>query len=316
MQSRMNAPRAEYERRMNRVLDHIDRHLDAQLDLPSLADIANFSRYHFHRIFAAWMGETIGDYVRRRRLEVAAHKLAAGGTVLEVALATGFGSGEAFARAFKVRFGCTPTEWRSDQPGRRAAFLASQHAQYSNSSQVVSKPGQAGCGANGEHGVSNHPYEETTMEVKVMDLPPARIAYRRHIGPYGPSVGEFWERTMLPWLLANGLTGATCYGIGHDDPSITPPDKCRYDACVEIPEGFEPGGQFGVSALPGGRYALTRYTGSPIGIAQAWNRLMNEWLPSSGLQLDERPCFERYDGLGTQPDGGFTCEICIPVKAL
>jgi len=309
----MNDPRSEYERRMNRVLDHIDRNLDAQLDLPALADIANFSRYHFHRIFAGWMGETIGDYVRRRRLEVAAHKLAAGGTVLEVALSTGFGSGEAFARAFKTRFGSTPTEWRNSTPERTAAFLAAQN---SNLDQANSKYGQAGGGANGEHGFSNNPFGEMIMEVNIVDLPPARIAYRRHIGPYGPAVGQFWAQAVMPWMLGQGLAGATCYGIGHDDPSVTPADKCRYDACVEIPEGFEPGGQFSVAHLPGGRYAVTRYTGSPRDIGPVWNRMMKEWLPSSGLQCDERPCFERYENLATQTDGSFTCEICIPVKAL
>jgi AraC family transcriptional regulator len=309
----MNDPRSEYERRMNRVLDHIDRNLDAQLDLPALADIANFSRYHFHRIFAAWMGETLGDYVRRRRLEVAAARLAAGGTVLEVALSTGFGSGEAFARAFKTRFGSTPTEWRNSTPERTAAFLAAQN---SNLNQANSKYGQAGDGANGQHGFSNNPFGEMIMEVNVIDLPPARIAYRRHIGPYGPAVGQFWAQAVMPWMLGHGLAGATCYGIGHDDPSVTPADKCRYDACVEIPEGFEPGGQFSVANLPGGRYAVTRYTGSPRDIGPVWNRMMKEWLPSSGLQCDERPCFERYENLATQTDGSFTCEICIPVKAL
>lgn len=312
----MNESRSEYERRMNRVLDHIDRNLDAQLDLPALADIANFSRFHFHRLFAAWMGETIGDYVRRRRLETAAHKLAAGGAVLDVALATGFGSGEAFARAFKTRFGSTPTEWRNNTPERTAAFLAALRAQNSNFDQANSKYGQAGDGASGDHGDSNNPYGETTMEVNIIDLPPVRVAYRRHIGPYGPAIGEFWARAIMPWLFGNGLADATCYGIGHDDPSITPADKCRYDACVEIPDGFEPGGQFGVASLPGGRYAVTRYTGAPRDIGPVWNRLMKEWLPSSGLQCDERPCFERYVGLATQTEGSFTCDICIPVRAL
>ena len=55
------SPRAEYTRRMNRVLNYIDRHLDQPLDLRQLAEVANFSPYHFHRVFAAWMGETLGD---------------------------------------------------------------------------------------------------------------------------------------------------------------------------------------------------------------------------------------------------------------
>ena len=67
--------RSEYERRMHKVLEHIDRHLDEPLDLAALAEVAHFSPFHFHRLFAAWMGETLGDYLRRRRVELAAMRL-------------------------------------------------------------------------------------------------------------------------------------------------------------------------------------------------------------------------------------------------
>lgn len=108
---------------MNKVLDHIDRHLDAQLNLPGLAGIAHFSPYHFHRIFAAWMGETLGDYVRRRRLEVAALRLRhhKRKPVLEIALSVGPASGEAFSRAFKLHFGHTPSAWRAGGAEQRAS---------------------------------------------------------------------------------------------------------------------------------------------------------------------------------------------------
>ena len=77
----------EYARRMNRVLDYIDHHLDSPLELATLADVANFSRFHFHRMFAGWIGETLGEYIRRRRLEVGAMQLSTRPnlTVLEVA---------------------------------------------------------------------------------------------------------------------------------------------------------------------------------------------------------------------------------------
>ena len=65
-------PIGEYTQRFNKVLDFIDRHLAEPVDLAALADVAHFSPFHFHRLFRAWMGETLGDYLRRRRLEVAA----------------------------------------------------------------------------------------------------------------------------------------------------------------------------------------------------------------------------------------------------
>jgi len=313
------ASRAEYARRMNRVLNYIDAHLDQPLELAQLADVANFSRFHFHRIFAAWMGETLGDYARRRRLEKAAFRLSSGvdSTVLDTALATGFGSGEAFARAFKQKFGCTPSEWR-DGTAERLAIQAAAIGQYSNPDQAYRNSGQASGPPFGEDGVSHNSNGEYAMEVKVMDLPAARVAYQRRIGAYGPGIGVFWRGTVAPWMESHGLIGNTCYGVGHDDPSITPPDKCRYDACVEVAADFQPGQQADIVTLPGGRYAVARFQAPTSKIPDAWMWLTREWLPSSGLQCDDRPCFERFDAtMGMNPQTGeFTCDICIPVRAL
>lgn len=65
----MTKGRAEYETRMNRVLAHIDSHLDQALNTDSLADVAHFSLYHFHRLFTAWTGETLGEYLRAGELK-------------------------------------------------------------------------------------------------------------------------------------------------------------------------------------------------------------------------------------------------------
>src|SRR5258708_34790012 len=113
--------RAEYVARMHRVLEYVDQRLDEQLELDTLAKVANFSSFHFHRLFTAWFGETLGDYVRRRRLETAALRLVAQPRlpVRQVAVAVGFGFTEAFARAFKTRFGSTPTAWRASQVSNR-----------------------------------------------------------------------------------------------------------------------------------------------------------------------------------------------------
>jgi len=312
------AARAEYTRRMNRVLNYIEQHLDQPLELAQLADVANFSRFHFHRIFAAWMGETLGDYARRRRLEKAAFLLSSGActSVLDAALATGFGSGEAFARAFKQKFGCTPSEWRNRTPERLAAQAA--NIGQSNPDQAQRNPGQAGGPPFGEDGGSLHHNGAPAMEVNVIDLPAARVAYQRRIGAYGPGIGAFWRGTMAPWMQSHGLTTNTCFGVGYDDPSITPADKCRYDACVQVPEGFQPGQQADVMTLPGGRYAVARFQGPTPKISDAWMWLTREWLPSSGLQCDDRPCFERFDATtGMDPQTGiFTCDICLPVRAL
>lgn len=299
-------PRIEYERRMHRVLEAIDQRLDQPLDLASLAAVAHFSPYHFHRLFAAWMGETLGDYLRRRRLELGAGRLAAQPrlSVLQVALSVGFGSGEAFARAFKARFACSPSAWR--------ARPQSKH------DQALRKAGQAHADPSSNTAGSDSRHEEPPMKVTLLDRAPQRVAYLRYTGPYGEAVSRFWMQQVAPWMATHGLIGRSRYGISHDDPSITDPAQCRYDACVEVPDDYTPSGPALITTLPGGRYAVMPFKGTAAQIGPAWTRLLRDWLPASALQLDSRPCFEYYpDDAGYDASSGvFECRICIPVAPL
>src|SRR3984893_8069593 len=247
---------SEYASRMHRVLEHIDRHLDEQLELEGLASVANFSSFHFHRLFTAWMGETLGDYVRRRRLEVAAQRLIAQPRlpVLQVALSVGFGSNEAFGRAFKARFRSARTAWRD--------------AQVSNRDQLNSKADQAVARPARNHG---------GMKVTIVNRQPTSVAYLRHVGPYGKSISNFWIQEVDPWMQMNGLYGRPRYGISHDDPGITSPEKLRYDAAVEVPADFAGPGKHQKTVIPGGKYAVARFKGTDAEGGGAWAWLLREW---------------------------------------
>ena len=291
---------------MHRVVEFIDRHLDEPLQLEMLASLANFSPFHFHRLFSAWMGETLGDYLRRRRLEVAAQRMISQPAVpvLQVALSVGFGSTEAFARAFKARFGMTPSSWRT--------------AKDRNRSQVNRKAGQAVPGARRDHGVTQTQIEEASMNVKLIDRKPTTVAYLRHVGPYGSELPRFWQETVYPWMATNRLLDRARYGISLDDPGITAPDKCRYDAAVEVASDFVGAGQHVKTSIPGGKYAAASFRGNAGEIGDGWMALLRDWLPGSGLQLDARPLFEYYSTEMTMnhETGVFECEICIPVTKL
>jgi AraC family transcriptional regulator len=291
---------AEYERRLHAVTEYIDRHLDSELDLATLAGVAHFSDFHFHRLFGALMGEPLGDYVRRRRLEIAAVRLRAQplAPVLDIALGVGFGSAEAFARAFRARYECSPTEWRNSKHDQRAR-----------------KAGQAPRFDLRDDGDSQ---TEITMNVKIIERPPVHLAYLRYTGPYGPNIGRFWRDTVAAWIETNNLMGRDRYGISLDDPSVTDPAKCRYDACVESPEGEMLSGNPQRKVLAGGKYAAMAFEGTGAQIAGAWDLLLRDWLPQSGLQLDSQPMFEHYPGDAKyDPQTGvFRCDICVPVKPL
>jgi AraC family transcriptional regulator len=310
----MSAPksRAMYADRMQRVTEYIDRHLDRPLDLDTLAAVAHFSPYHFHRLFSAWMGETVGDYLRRRRCEIAATRLVAQPrvAVLQLALAVGFGSAEAFAHAFKSRFGVSPTSWRQQQSALRSAKR--------NSSQINRKPDQDQQEKSGKNAAVHHPEAEAPMKVEIVERKPTNIVCLRYVGPYGEPISAFWQQTVYPWMAASGLLQQPRYGVSYDDPNVVDPAQCRYDAGCEAPATLTALGNAQKTTIQGGKYAAFSFKGTVNQIEEAWTAMLRDWLPASGLQLDGRPVFEYYpEGTSYDPKTGvFDCKLCIPVVPL
>lgn len=300
--------RLVFERRMHHVIQYIDENLSERLDIFALAQVANFSPYHFHRVFSAWLGESVGDYLWRRRLEVGALRLMAQprSRVLDVALSVGFGSSEAFARAFRRRFECSPSMWRR--------LMANKCANRPGSDQRNSNLGTASRIFLTNHLLSSDTCRESGMNVNVVERKDTTVAYIRHLGPYGESIPRFWLERYLPWSVQHNLPeGHARYGISHDSPCVTEPARCRYDACAEIPQGFA--GDALKQVIPGGKYAVLYFKGNVAQVGEAWASLLRDWLPSSGFQLDSRPCFEYYPegAIFDVLTGNVECEITIPV---
>lgn len=156
------------------------------------------------------------------------------------------------------------------------------------------------------------------MKVKVIERKPVKVTYLRHVGPYGRSLSEFWQRTVYPWMAANDQLGQPRYGISLDDPTITAADKCRYDAGVQVRGKITVPGSSQTRSVPGGQYAVTAFRGTVDQIGSVWDAMLRQWLPSSGMQLDARPFLEYYptDATFDPKTGVFTCDIAIPVMPL
>ena len=158
------------------------------------------------------------------------------------------------------------------------------------------------------------------MSIETRVIPPCRVAYMRHVGPYNETggIGALWT-DFERWILARDLrkSGTLTIGIGHDAPRIAAPDKLRYDACIVVAEDFRSDRFVNVADLPGGRYAVAQFEGTPAAISEAWDRLFTTWLPSSGYQPEDRPCLELYQMDETQRTlGRLRCELCLPVNPL
>ena len=308
--------RLEYESRVNRVIDHIRRHLAKELSLSTLARVAAFSPFHFHRVFGAITGETLFGFIHRLRIEKAAGALLnrPDQSVLEIALDHGFASAATFARAFKTRFGMSATEWRADGAGRWRA----RHRPERNLGKQLRKAGKAR--GRGRPHSGGRRIEEPSMSIRVRELPPYHVAYMRYVGPYGAhGIPELWTR-FDKWMETRGLgpEARVTLGVGYDDPRITAAEKCRYDACVVVPADFLLDRRVNVMDLPGGPCAVATFTGTADEITDAWDHVFTAWLPASAWQPDDRPCVEVYRGNPTVAAkvGLFRCELCLPVRPL
>ena len=297
----------DLEQRMNRVIDHVRSHLEGRLDLDELAQVASYSPYHFHRLFRREMGETLGEFVRRIRLEDASCRLKdPRSTVTEVAFASGFSSPAAFSKAFSARFSTSPSKWRV------------QALQNSNRGQVDRKLGKATSAPGSYPSASGG----KRMKVEIIELEPMTLAYVRHIGPYDePGISAAYER-LFGWAEGKGLArpGTRVVGVSHSDPAVTAPEHCIYDAALEIPADQRDLADAGVGTtrVPPGRCASVDYEGPPEGISDAYSLIYGEWLPSSGLRLRGEPALEIFPTIGEEPEDRdpqiHRLRICVPIE--
>lgn len=294
------ATQRDYEERILRVLVHIQRHLDHALELDELAALANFSPFHFHRVFRGMVGEPVKEHVRRLRLERAAYALkCTDRPVTQIAFEAGFEAHEAFSRAFKVMFEQPPSEFRE------------QH----RTIPEPSAPSGVHYAPDGEL-AEFHPIQTggATMDVRIEELEPQRAAFIRHTGPYN-QVGATWGR-LCQWAGRRGLFGpkTAMFGMCHDDPEITPPEKIRYDACLTLIRPVEPEGEVGVQEIRAGRYAVVTHCGPYEKLNETYAALMGQWMPAHGHEPLPGPSLEFYrnDPNKTPPDQLRT-DIYVPL---
>jgi len=151
------------------------------------------------------------------------------------------------------------------------------------------------------------------MKIDIVERAPVRVACMRYTGPYGEPLNRFWRGTVTPWLADHGMLDCPRYGVALDDARVTPAERCRYDACVELPPGLSLP-EAAETTIAGGRYAVTHFKGSGAQIGAAWGAFVGE--ASARHRLDgSRPPFEHYPrgALNDARTGVFACELCLPV---
>ncbi len=273
--------RVDYQARVDRVRGYLAEHLDDDVRPPQMAKVAAMSVHHFHRVFKGITGESLMGYRRRLRLERAAKVLRHGtASVTDVAFEAGYGSHEAFTRAFAEQFGVAPVVWRRGRGERYQRAIQ----------QARPLP---------------------VVELRNVEARPYLFAPQ--VGPLTAS-GENWAR-FIGELIRHGIGLDDLVGRYPDDPDITPADRIRYDVGRVAPMGMTraPDG-LQLGTLSGGRWAVTTHIGPYDQLADVYVDLVGRWFPSQGLPLAHRACIEVYGNsvMDTAPEDLIT-EVWAPV---
>lgn len=269
---------------INSVLEKIEKELDF-ITVEELITHSGFSYFHFHRLFCAYVGEGLKSYIKRIRLERAAHRLNYfHENITTIAIEAGYHTPSAFNKAFKEMFGTTPSKYKK------------LPLQFKESKMI-------------------EPFKIETIE-------PIDVYCVRHIGDY-MKIGEAYQ-TLMGFMYNQKIKfkknvmgkDAFTYMISYDDPSITDTDKLRSDACVSATDELDLPDEIKRQKIAGGKYAVFLHKGAYEKLKDTYDAIYNGWVKSNDVKLRDTPSFERYlnkDPRRTKPENLKT-EIYIPVE--
>lgn len=293
----------DYRQRVCRAMDFIQANLHREPSLPEIAQAASFSAYHFHRIFSAVTGETVGGFMRRLRLERAASQLLTQpqSDITGIALANGFSSSQNFAKAFRAHFGCAPSVYRRRKDG---------HTKRKGREVYSLRLGQDARQVKRTSPQPERKWRMTTAEVKIM--PAWHVAYVRRLGPYGKATCTAAVQELIRWAAPRRLLGkGPVLTIYWDNPEVTAPANCRVDACLVVPAGTPVEPPVALQDVPGGSYLVCQFNLPPTDFTPAWEEAF-QYLVRQGYECADLPCYELYYDDCTGPTCRF--DICIPLK--
>ena len=276
-----------YQKGFDKVLTHIDANLDEKQDLETLAEIANLSKFHFHKIMKAYLGETLGNYINRVRLETAAKLLRySSQAIYEIAYQVGYETKSAFNKGFKKQFGVNPSFIRKHKK------------------QIVIE--------NKDSNMSDFQLLKTIKNIQ--DIP---VIFQQSKGTIGKEAteenwGTLFTRAQSLQMLS---PESKFYGINWDDPEITPFEKIRYDACISVNKEAAINAEFSSKTIAGGKYVCFLYKGDYQNLGLVYDQIFRDWVIKMEYNLRDEPVFEQYiNNKEITPTEDLLTEIFIPIK--
>jgi AraC family transcriptional regulator len=274
---------------VGKAIWYIESHFGGDVTLDDVATVAGVSRFHMARAFGLATGNSVMRYVRGRRLSEAARALVQGSPdILTVALEAGYGSHEAFTRAFRAEFGLTPEALRA-----RAHLDALDLMEPIRMDET-------------QLGTLPPPRFETRKEFFVAGLS------ARYTNETSTGIPAQWQRFVPHIGHIPRQTGSATYGVCYNSDAD---GNIDYMSGVEVSGLSELPPELTGLRIPAQRYAVFAHDAHISQIRRTWASIFARWLPASGHHLGEGPSFERYGPTFDAETGQGGFEIWIPLKA-
>lgn len=296
----------EHIKRIRKVLNHIDQNLQDDLSLEKLAEIGNYSPFHFHRIFRGIIGETLQEYINRNRMEKSAMMLShhKNKSLEEVFSEVGFKSNSAFSKTFKKYYGISPTEFRKISPEKFSKILPMN----SNIGQKEVVFQQYLYNIN-----QMKNFMETSAKIEVKELPEMHLASVLSIGVQ--NIDNAYNK-LISWGISKNLfprENVKMISVYHDSFKVTAPNKVRIHACMLLDEPIKTDGEIFPEILPKGRHIVGSYFIGIHEFEKAWQSLFL-WMNENGYQYKRTFPFEIYhNNFKEHPEKKCIVDFCIPI---
>lgn len=272
-------------KRLDKVIHYIYDHLDEELNLDTLANVAHMSPYHWHRVYCGLFGESIIATVKRLRLHQAAGKLSKTDLpITQIARESGYPNLQSFTRIFNQAYGVPPARYRKLGKSNPLPEITKEH-------------------------------DKTMFTVTITHREELQLYGLKHQGSY-MTIGQAFERTYGILAAANLINGQQrSAGIYYDDPSVVAEENLRSFAGVEVLDHVKGDLPLEQVTLSSGKYAVLRYQGPYSEIAPAYDWLYGQWLPNSEFEAADHPIYEEYiNNPRDTPPMELLTDICLPLE--
>lgn len=301
--------RPQVERAMKFIADHLDRPISVR----DVARVAHLSEFHFHRIFTAVVGEPIGRFTTRLRLETAALLLAyrRDRSVGDIALGCGYSSLSNFSKAFSAHFGCSPSRVRKPtaELPRAVDQLAGSHGKRFHPRDLYTVPDAA------PDAQRRAQLAALAADLRFVVRPALDVACLASPAGYDQDALAATWSALIGHARALGLCDdeVDAHGMAHDSPVVTAAERCRYHACVPCPATTSLPAPLFRARIPAGRYAVFRHAGPVADVEATYRAIYSLWFPASSVVPDDFVAVDHYVNDGPL-DGTITYDILIKIR--